>query len=170
MTDIDPTRLPYRPCVGVMLLNARGQVWVGRRTDHETDAEGPGNWWQMPQGGVDEGEDPRTAASRELFEETNVTSAEIVAETPGWLTYDLPPDLIGISWKGRYRGQKQRWFALRFTGEESEIDVASPGGGHHKPEFDEWRWAEMDSLPGLVVPFKRGVYEQVVQAFHHLVA
>ena len=168
--NVDPSRLPYRPCVGVMLLNASGKVWLGRRTDVEADAEGSGHWWQMPQGGIDEGEDVRQAAFRELYEETNVTSAEVIGETPGWLTYDLPADLIGVSWKGRFRGQKQRWFALRFTGNDTEINVRSPGGGKHKPEFDEWRWAEMDELEKLIVPFKRDVYRQIVMAFRGLVS
>ncbi|MFN0264967.1 RNA pyrophosphohydrolase [Tepidamorphus sp. 3E244] len=167
--SVDPTRLPYRPCVGVMLLNKDGRVWVGRRKMAQDDAEGEGLWWQMPQGGVDEGENPREAAIRELYEETSITSAEVIDETPGWVTYDLPPEMVGVAWQGRFRGQKQRWYALRFTGEESEIDVDEPGGGEHTAEFDAWRWAEMDELDGLIVPFKRDVYRQVVMSFRHLV-
>ncbi len=156
--------LPYRPCVGVVLFNPQGRVWIGRRADRPAN-EGTGNWWQMPQGGIDEGEDPATAALRELAEETGVTSARIIAETPGWLTYDLPDHLIGKAWGGRYRGQKQKWFAARFSGEDSEIDISGHG---HAPEFDLWRWERLERLPELVVPFKRKVYEQVAEAFRHL--
>lgn len=154
----------YRPCVGVMLLNHQGLVWVGRRFQKQND-DGVGHWWQMPQGGIDEGEDPRVAAKRELQEETAVHSAEIIAEAPGWYNYDLPEHLIGKSWKGKYRGQTQKWFALRFTGDDSEINLAPPG---HKPEFDQWRWVRMDEVIGAIVPFKKPVYEQVVKAFRHL--
>ncbi|MCP8940692.1 RNA pyrophosphohydrolase [Alsobacter sp. SYSU M60028] len=157
--------LPYRPCVGVALINRAGLVFVGRRKKEagpeHVDAT---HAWQMPQGGIDEGEDPYAAALRELAEETNVTSVSKLGETAGWLTYDLPPEIVGIAWKGRYRGQKQKWFALRFEGEDSEIDIAAPAGGH-KPEFDAWRWERMEALPGLIIPFKRPVYEGVVAAF-----
>jgi putative (di)nucleoside polyphosphate hydrolase len=121
----------------------------------------------MPQGGIDDGEDPKLAAMRELYEETAVTSAEIIAETPDWYTYDIPAHLIGKSWKGRYRGQTQKWFAARFLGEESEINLKPPG---HKQEFDRWRWAPIAELPGLIVPFKRHVYERVIADFRHLAA
>lgn len=124
--SVDPTRLPYRPCVGAMILNESGNVWIGRRMDARRDAEGIGMWWQMPQGGIDEDEDPRAAAMREVYEETNISSVRIIAQTPGWLTYDLPPELVGVAWKGRYRGQKQRWFAMRFTGADDEIDIRNP--------------------------------------------
>ena len=160
----DPQKLPYRACVGVTLLNRQGLVWIGRRRDKPND-EGIGHWWQMPQGGIDEGETPVRAAMRELKEETGVTSAEVIAEAPGWFTYDLPSHLIGISWKGRYRGQKQKWFACRFVGEDAEIDISGIG---HKAEFDQWRWAPITDLPDLIVPFKRNVYVEVVQAFRHL--
>src|SRR5262245_29192941 len=114
--------LPYRPCVGVMLLNAAGRVWIGRRIDVDNE-EGSGEWWQMPQGGIDKGEDPAAAALRELHEETSIRSAKIIAESPEWYKYDLPSHLIGKSWKGKYRGQTQKWFALRFTGNEGEINL-----------------------------------------------
>lgn len=162
----DPQAMPYRPCVGVALFNRAGKVWIGRRYGKAND-EGKGHWWQMPQGGIDAGEDPAAAALRELKEETGVTSAEVIAEAPGWLSYDLPEHLIGVAWKGRYRGQKQKWFACRFVGEDSEIDISGIG---HKPEFDRWRWAAIDELPGLIVPFKRDVYVQVVATFRPLTA
>lgn len=160
--------LPYRPCVGVMLLNRDGLAWIGHRirqpNDDET-SEGSSTWWQMPQGGIDEGEDTAMAALRELAEETGVRSAAIIAESPEWFYYDLPEHLVGVAWKGRYRGQKQRWVACRFEGEDSEIDISGIG---HKPEFDDWRWVNMQELPSLIVPFKRKVYEQVVATFSHL--
>ena len=163
--QIDAASLPYRPCVGVALFNAAGRVWIGSRSDKDAEGEGDGRWWQMPQGGLDAGEDPFMAALRELYEETSVTNASLIREAPGWFTYDLPLDLVGTSWGGRYRGQKQKWFALRFTGNDSEIDVLHPGGGRHKPEFSEWRWERLARLPELIVPFKRKVYEEVVKAF-----
>jgi putative (di)nucleoside polyphosphate hydrolase len=147
-----------------MLINRDRLVWIGRRFD-KANEEGAGAWWQMPQGGLEAGEDPGAAALRELEEETSARTAEIIAETPDWLFYDLPDHLIGKAWKGRYRGQKQKWFAVRFLGEDSEFDLAPAG---QKPEFDAWRWASMADLVGLVVPFKRTVYEQVVAAFRHL--
>jgi putative (di)nucleoside polyphosphate hydrolase len=166
----DPTGLPYRPCVGVMLLNARGEVFIGRRAAENDPEQVVGEYaWQMPQGGIDEGEDPFEAACRELYEETNVRSVELVAEAPEWLNYDLPPELVGVAWKGRFRGQTQKWFALRFTGNEDEIDVHNPADGTHKPEFDSWRWEALERLPDLVVPFKRPVYEQVVATLSKLV-
>jgi putative (di)nucleoside polyphosphate hydrolase len=165
---VDIDKLPYRPCVGIALFNRAGLVWAGCRSDKDAEGEGDGHWWQMPQGGLDEGEDPFKAALRELYEETSVKSASLIREAPGWLTYDLPLDLVGQSWNGRYRGQKQKWFALRFDGDEREIDVLHPGGGKHKPEFSEWRWEKLDRLPRLIVPFKRQVYEGVVAAFRDI--
>jgi putative (di)nucleoside polyphosphate hydrolase len=120
--------------------------------------------WQMPQGGVDPKEDPWPAALRELYEETNITSVEKLAESKEWYSYDIPREIVGKAWKGKYRGQTQKWYALRFTGKESEIDVLNPAGGH-EPEFVEWRWEKIERLPALIVPFKRSVYEQVVQEF-----
>jgi putative (di)nucleoside polyphosphate hydrolase len=158
------SELPYRPCVGIVLLNRDDLVWIGRRPDI-ADEEGRGQWWQMPQGGIDDDEDPKASAKRELAEETGVRSAEFMAEAPYWYYYDLPAHLVGTSWGGRYRGQKQRWFAFRFTGDDSEIDISADG---HKPEFDQWRWVRLEEVTGLVVPFKRKVYEQVVDAFQPL--
>jgi putative (di)nucleoside polyphosphate hydrolase len=160
--------LPYRPCVGTMVLNRDGRVFIGRRT------EGPEHVdlthvWQMPQGGIDEGEDPWAAALRELYEETSIRSVEKLDEIPEWLRYDLPPDVAHKAWKGRYRGQTQKWYALQFRGADSEINILEPAGGH-KAEFVEWRWEPMRNLPDLVIPFKRAVYTRVVDAFAHLVA
>jgi putative (di)nucleoside polyphosphate hydrolase len=168
MAAKDPASLPYRRCVGIAVFNRRGRVWIGRRFDANAEGEGKGSWWQMPQGGLDEGEDPYAAALRELYEETSMESVERLAEAPGWLTYDLPPDLVPKSWGGRYRGQKQKWFALRFTGDEAEIDIEKPGGGKYKPEFSGWRWETLARLPELIVPFKREVYEKVIAAFHDI--
>jgi putative (di)nucleoside polyphosphate hydrolase len=162
-----PADLPYRRCVGVMLINPQGLVFVGKRADVPLAPEGTGHWWQMPQGGLDEGEDPEAAARRELEEETGVTHTRILGRTRRWYSYDLPQGLAGTAWHGRYRGQTQLWFAARFEGEDSEIDL-EPKPGHER-EFDAWRWVEMADLPTLVVPFKRQVYEAVIQEFGHFV-
>ncbi len=154
----------YRPCVGIMLLNRHGLVWMGRRFEKQND-DGVGKWWQMPQGGIDKGEDPQEAVLRELAEETAVTSAHIIEEAPGWFTYDLPEHLIGKSWGGKFCGQKQKWFACRFTGPDSEINLTPPG---HKQEFDQWQWMTMDGAVAAVVPFKKAVYVEMIKALRHL--
>lgn len=165
---VDPTTLPYRPCVGLMVLNPAGLVWAGHRIP-EPDGEmtGTDQLWQMPQGGIDPGEEPLPAALRELYEETGMRSVSLIAEAPAWINYDLPPHLVGLAFKGRYRGQTQKWFAFRFEGDESEIAINPPPGGH-SAEFDRWEWTPMHKLPELIVPFKRKVYDEVVSVFRHL--
>ncbi len=150
------TDLPYRPCAGVMLLNREGKVFVGQRIDTTLEA------WQMPQGGIDPDEDARDTAIRELGEETGIAPehVELIAEAPEELVYDLPPEMIGKVWKGRYRGQRQRWFLFRFTGEDADVNIAT-----EHPEFRAWRWSDPADLPHLIVPFKRELYEQVLAAF-----
>jgi putative (di)nucleoside polyphosphate hydrolase len=166
---VDPASLPYRPCVGTVVFNRAGLVFIGERAPNAELVPGD-PVWQLPQGGIDEGEAPLPAALRELYEETSIRSVTLLEEAEGWFDYDLPPDLVGIALKGKYRGQRQKWFAFRFEGEESEIDVLAPGGGKHEAEFITWRWERLDALPSLIVPFKRKVYEQVVRAFSHLAA
>ena len=164
---IDPASLPYRRNVGLMVINPHGLVWLGRRImGAPRPAPQTGGWWQMPQGGIDDGENPHTAALRELEEETGMRSAAIVAESATWHSYDLPPDLQGRALGGRYRGQTQKWFLLRFTGTDTEVNIAPPG---HQPEFDLWRWAPLDEVPALIVAFKRDVYEKVIAEFRPLV-
>lgn len=148
--------LPYRRSVGAMVFNAQGLVFVGRRIFVEI-----GESWQMPQGGVDEGEDLHAAVLRELAEETGIKSVRVESEAAEWFQYDLPRAEIGRALKGKFRGQRQKWFALRFSGAESEIDL----GAHGHPEFDAWRWVEIDELVKLIVPFKREVYGKVVEVF-----
>jgi putative (di)nucleoside polyphosphate hydrolase len=155
----DPDSLSYRPCVGICLFNSEGRVFAGHRKMRE-----PAPYrWQLPQGGIDKGEEPLGAARRELFEETNVSSVRLLAEAPEWVSYDFPSD-GGRRWSGKYRGQTQKWFAFLFEGDDAEIDVHNPGGDHH-PEFDDWRWEALDAMPDLIVPFKRGAYEQMVTMF-----
>jgi putative (di)nucleoside polyphosphate hydrolase len=160
---VDPkhANLPYRLGVGIMLIDSRGLVWIGRRHPRWFATADP--IWQMPQGGVAAGEAPLPAALRELEEETAVRSVEVLAEAPEDFTYDLPEELLGVALKGRYRGQRQRWFAMRFTGEDAEIDIRARGG--HKAEFDAWCWAPMGEVTALAVPFKRQVYADLAQTF-----
>ncbi len=154
----------YRPCVGVALVNQAGDAFIGHRKRKRGSEVLDPRSWQMPQGGIDAGEQPLEAAKRELWEETNVSSTELIAELPEWLKYDLPEDARG-RWSGRYRGQTQKWFLFRFVGSDKEIDVHHPAGGAHDAEFDDWRWERLERLPELVVPFKREVYEAVAAAF-----
>ena len=146
----------YRPNVGVVLFNPQGRVWLGRRAN----TDGPHNW-QFPQGGIDPGEDLLEAAKRELAEETGVVSAELMARTDGWIAYDFPEGYGGSKAARGFKGQRQVWFALRFSGEDAEVDLE----GHHEIEFDAWRWGRLEEAPDLVVPFKRPAYEKVVAAF-----
>lgn len=155
------TDLPYRPNVGAVLFSHDGRVLVARRGDFPNVTEATPGGWQLPQGGIDPDEDPRAAVLRELAEEIGTDRAEIIGEHPAWLTYDLPPHLVGIALHGLYRGQRQRWFALRFTGSDSDIRLDRDP----HPEFDAWRWAGLSELPGLAVDFKRPIYEVLVRSF-----
>lgn len=148
------TALPYRPCVGIVLLNNANLVFVAKRRDMVSEA------WQMPQGGIDENEDPLQAALRELKEETSVHNVALLHESNDWLEYDLPHHLIGKLWGGRYRGQRQKWFMFRHLGPDTDINIHT-----NTPEFTEWKWIEMPTLPDVIVPFKRALYEQVVKEF-----
>ncbi len=153
--------LPYRPCVGVMLINDAGLIFAARRIDSELPA------WQMPQGGIDKGENPGVAALRELQEEISVPPDKVVplAETREWLAYDIPPEMVPHIWGGKYRGQKQRWFLMRFAGQDSDIDLATD-----HPEFSDWRWITADEMLNAIVPFKRDIYAQVIDEFRDWLA
>ncbi len=156
MSPEDIAQLPYRPCVGVMLANTRGHIFVGQRMDRDTAA------WQMPQGGVDKGENTRDAALRELEEETGITPnlVSIEAESAGLIAYDLPHELVPKIWKGRYRGQEQKWFLMRYHGDDTQVNIATA-----HPEFSRWKWIHPSELVGAIVPFKRAVYEQALVEF-----
>ena len=158
MLQTDIENLPYRSNVGLMVLNKSGEVFVAQRLEHYANA------WQMPQGGIDLGEDTQEAALRELEEETGITrdKVTIITETQGWITYELPPDLISNLWNGKYRGQKQKWFLLRFFGEDIDINIET-----EEPEFSAWKWIAPSSLPEVIVPFKRDVYVAVLEAFQN---
>lgn len=154
--SIDPQSLPYRPCAGVMILNAQGKVFVGQRLDNVVEA------WQMPQGGIDPGEDAETAARREVGEETGIAPEhiKIIARAPEEMFYDLPPELVGRIWKGKYRGQRQFWFLAHFSGTDADVNIETA-----HPEFRAWKWADPAELPALIVPFKKTLYEQILAAF-----
>ncbi|MDG1438607.1 MAG: RNA pyrophosphohydrolase [Emcibacteraceae bacterium] len=157
MTEKTIKKLPYRPCAGIMLLNNDNKVFVAKRIDTFVEA------WQMPQGGIDEGEEPEKAAIRELEEETGVTNATIIAEYQGWLTYDLPGELYGKVWKGRYGGQAMKWYVMRFHGNDHDINIET-----EHPEFSTWRWTDMSDLEHIIVPFKKEIYRKLVDKFSYL--
>ena len=154
---VNPADLPYRPCVGLMVLSREGRIFVGNRIDQTIES------WQMPQGGIDEGEEPWDTALRELKEEIGTNKVVLLREHPDWLLYDLPPHLIGVAWEGKYRGQKLKWFAVRFAGANADINLKT----EHQ-EFSDWKWIDIDELLELVVPFKRETYAKVIEAFADL--
>lgn len=156
MSKIEFSNLPFRPCVGIFLVNKYGKVFVGKRIDSKTEA------WQMPQGGVDEGENVDDAALRELKEETSVTSVKVIDQTDDWFYYDIPDSLIPNLWGGKYRGQKQKWFLMQFEGDESEVNIEV-----ENQEFCEWKWVNATSLPDVIVPFKKQLYIDVLNVFKH---
>ncbi len=151
--------LSYRLGVGAMILNDDNNVFVAKRIDT------PGDAWQMPQGGIDKDEDPDVAVFREVEEEIGTTKCEIIAKSNGWLTYDIPDDISSKLWGGKYRGQKQKWYAMRFVGKDSDIILDA----HHAPEFSEWKWVKINTVPDLIVPFKRDLYNKIVDEFLHIV-
>lgn len=160
----DYSSLPYRPCAGIMLANTSGQVFVGQRIDAPHSAYPDA--WQMPQGGIDDGEDSETAAFRELEEETGITTshAQVIARSKDQYLYDLPDELLGKIWKGKYRGQRQAWFLMRFTGEDKHVNIATD-----HPEFSEWKWADPTDLPDMIVPFKKDLYRAILKEFEPLI-
>ena len=160
MITVHEDELLYRPCVGAMLVNNMRMVFVAKRIDSK------GDYWQMPQGGIDEGEDPVQAVLRELQEETGTDKVVIIAESDIWRNYDLPDELVGKLWGGKYRGQRQKWFALQFLGEDRDINIKA----HKIPEFSDWKWVDFDELPNLVIPFKKPLYVDIVTEFRPLVA
>lgn len=155
---MNKANLPYRKCVGIVLLNKDNKVFTAKRIDTLSDA------WQMPQGGIDKEETPREAAIRELEEETSITNIEIISESRNWLSYDLPKNLIPKLWGGKYKGQQQKWFLCKFLGEESEINIKT-----NIPEFSEWKWTEFKKVPEIIVPFKRELYQNIVDEFSAVV-
>ena len=158
MTPDEKDQLPYRPCVGIVLFDAGGRVFIAQRLDTKEAA------WQLPQGGIDEGEEPKQAALRELEEEIGTANVDILGESRKWLSYDLPPDLVGEAWRGLYRGQTQKWFAMLFLGQNSEI---SPSSVAH-PEFSDWKWAAFEEIPGCAVDFKKSIYLALVDEFRDI--
>ncbi len=158
LTEREKDALPYRLGVGVMLLNADNHVFVGKRIDTRSEA------WQMPQGGIDEGETPLEAVKRELWEETGVRKASVIAESADWYYYDLPIDLIPNIWGGKYRGQKQKWFVMRLDADDSHVDIATK-----HPEFNQWKWLSVKELSEMIVPFKRPLYEALVSEFQSII-
>lgn len=155
--------LPYRDCAGVVVFNSLGQVFVGKRRADKSDPTA--HLWQFPQGGIDADEEPIDAALRELYEETSITSISILTSAPNWISYDLPPALLGKALKGKYRGQRQKWFAVLFEGSTDEINVLNPADGAHPAEFSDWKWVDLAGVSDLIVPFKRAAYEAITAAF-----
>lgn len=163
--DVNLTNLPYRRCVGIVVFNHEGKVWVGRRLMMPTHADiDRSHRWQLPQGGIDEDEKPLDAAYRELYEETGIRSVKLIKEAENWFDYDFPQELAACTLSNKYRGQTQKWFAFRFTGELSEIAINPPPDGN-KAEFDQWKWIDLAALPSIAVPFKKHVYMSVVSEF-----
>jgi putative (di)nucleoside polyphosphate hydrolase len=158
--------MPYRDCAGIVVFNKNGEVFLGKR--HNSGVGALDHVWQFPQGGIDGGEEPVDAALRELFEETSIRSISMLTAAPDWIHYDLPDDLLGVALKGKYRGQRQKWFAVLFEGDESEINVTAPADGAHPSEFSTWRWSPLEAVPGLIVPFKREAYQKIAAAFAHI--